>query len=404
MRIGVDAACCANERGYGRFARELLRAMVVAAPEHEFVCFADGASRDRLPTESNVRVVSVAQRAAPTQAAAADGYRAPADLLRFSRAVWREPTDVFFSPSVYTYFPLPPGRRAVVTVHDAIAERFPELTLPSRRARLFWRAKVRLALAQADVVLTVSRFAARELAEVLRVAPSRIRVACEAPAAAYRPSAPEAITATAGRIGLPMGARWFVYVGGFNPHKRIESIVEAHAELVAESRETGEAPPYLVLVGRRSGDPFHGALASIDAAIARAGTAALVKWPGFMPDEELRDVLSGALGLVLPSENEGFGLPAVEAAACGTPVVATIASPLPELLAGGGFFVPPGNAAAIATGMRALTDPSVRQAIGRRALERASLLSWQSAAQSALGALRDAARGTVTGTAREAVA
>ena len=404
MRIGVDAACCANERGYGRFARELLHAMVVAAPEHEFVCFADGASRERIPVAPNVRVVPVEQRAAPTQAAAADGYRAPADMLRFSRAVWREPTDVFFSPSVYTYFPLPPGRRAVITVHDAIAERFPELTLPSRRARLFWRAKVRLALAQADVVLTVSRFAASELAEVLGVAPSRIRVACEAPAAAYQPSEPAAIAATAGRIGLPTGARWFAYVGGFNPHKRIESIVAAHAEIVTEAREFGEQPPYLVLVGRRSGDVFHGALSSIDAAIARAGTGSLVKWPGFMPDEQLRDVLSGAQALVLPSENEGFGLPAVEAAACGTPVIATIASPLPELLAGGGFFVPPGNAAAIATGMRALANDAVRQAVGRRARERASLLSWQAGAQAALGALRDAIRGTPAAIAREAVA
>ena len=404
MRIGVDAACCANERGYGRFARELLHTMVVVAPEHEFVCFADGASRERLPEATNVRVVAVQQRAAPTQAAAADGYRSPADMLRFSRAVWREPTDVFFSPSVYTYFPLPPGRRAVVTVHDAIAERFPDLTLPSRRARIFWRAKVRLALAQADVVLTVSRFAARELAEVLRVAPARIRIACEAPAPAYRPSEAAAIAEIAARIGLPTGARWFAYVGGFNPHKRIEAIVEAHAELVAEAQAVGEEPPYLVLVGRRSGDVFHGALASIDGAIARAGTAHLVKWPGFMPDEELRHVLSGALGLVLPSENEGFGLPAVEAAACGTPVVATIASPLPELLAGGGFFVPPGDAAAVATGMRALTNPGVREALGRRARERASLLSWQSAAQSTLGALREAARGAAVGVAREAIA
>lgn len=404
MRIGVDAACCANERGYGRFARELLRAVAAAAPDDELVCFADAAAIERVPAAPNVRLVPVAQGTAPTQAAAADGYRSPADMLRFSRAVWREPTDVFFSPSVYTYFPLPPGRRAVVTLHDAIAERFPALTLPSRRARLFWRAKVRLALAQADVVLTVSHFAARELAEVLGVRRERIRVAGEAPAGAYVPSSAGAIAATAAAIGLPAGARWFVYVGGFNPHKRIDAIVEAHAEIVAEARDLGEEPPHLVLVGRRSGDVFHGTVATIDAAIARAGTDRLVHWPGFMPDETLRDVLSGAQALLLPSENEGFGLPAVEAAACGTPVVATIASPLPELLAGGGFFVPPGSAASVATAMRALLNPGVRQTIGRRARERAALLNWNASAQATLGALREAVRGRRPAIGREAIA
>ena len=74
---------------------------------------------------------------------------------------------MFFSPSVYTYFPLPPGLRAVVCVHDCIAERFPELTLPSRRARLFWSAKVKLALWQARLVLTVSPYSARDLERVL---------------------------------------------------------------------------------------------------------------------------------------------------------------------------------------------------------------------------------------------
>ena len=95
------------------------------------------------------------------------GSRGPADVLRFSRAVTGQKLDVFFSPSVYTYFPLPPGLRSVVTIHDAIAERFPELTLPSWRARLFWRAKVSLALFQSRLVLTVSDYAARELTEVL---------------------------------------------------------------------------------------------------------------------------------------------------------------------------------------------------------------------------------------------
>ncbi|CAN5852035.1 hypothetical protein BH11GEM2_BH11GEM2_24020 [soil metagenome] len=93
----------------------------------------------------------------------------------------------------------------------------------------------------------------------------------------------------------------------------------------------------------------------------------------------------------MPSENEGFGLPGVEAAACGTPVIATIASPLPELLEGGGFFVAPRDEHGLVNAMRALLDdPSLRARMGTIARERAAQLSWTTAAQATLGALRDA--------------
>src|SRR5207247_1848706 len=159
------------------------------------------------------------------------------------------------------YFPLPPGLRAVVTVHDAIAERFPDLTLPSRRARLFWRLKVALALWQARLVLTVSDFSAAEIVRVLGVTPTRLRVALEAPAASYRlPSPPSGILAAAERLGLPAGARWFIYVGGFNPHKHVDVLVRAHAAL---AREIGSAAPHLILIGPIADDVFFSGLSQV---------------------------------------------------------------------------------------------------------------------------------------------
>ncbi len=390
MRIGVDATSWANGRGYGRFTRHLLPAMVRQAPEVEFVCFLDPASAAAFTLEApNVRRLVVAQGTAPTAAAAADGYRAPLDMLRLTRAVWRTPTTVFWSPTVYTYFPLPPGQRAVVTVHDAIAERFPELTLPSPRARLFWKLKVRLALAQARLVLTVSEYSARDLATVLGVDRARIRVTVEAPAEGFRPSeAPALAQAAAERAGVPSGAAWFTYVGGFNPHKHVDAIVRAHAALCRGLAE----PPHLLLVGTVDKDVFHGDQAGIRRAIAAAGTEALVHWTGFVPDEELRHLHSGAVALLLPSACEGFGLPAVEAAACGTAVVATTASPLPELLEGGGVFVPPGDAAALEAAMRRLlADAPYRRGLAATALVRAGALSWDRGAEAALAALREAA-------------
>ena len=166
--------------------------------------------------------------------------------------------------------------------------------------------------------------------------------------------------------------------------------MRAHGALVAE---LGPTAPHLLLVGATDDDVFHHNLSQIREAVAAAGTEALVRWTGFLPDEELRQLHSGTLALVLPSACEGFGLPAVEAAACGAPVIATSASPLPDLLAGGGLFVPPGDEAALARALRdVLRDEPNRRALGARARERAARLSWNESAATALGALREAAR------------
>jgi len=391
MRIGVDATCWANGRGYGRYTRHLLPAMVALAPDHEFVCFLDARASETFDLPgANVRPVVVKQSRSPTEAAAAEGNRSPTDMLRLSGAVWRERLDVFFSPSVYTYFPLPPFLAAVVTVHDAIAERFPELTLPTPRARLLWKLKVGLAVRQARLILTVSDFASRDLTRFLHISPSRIRVAVEAPAPAFRPEPDRArMVAITARLGLPSDARYFIYVGGFNPHKHVDAIVRAHAEAV---RGAGGPSPYLLLVGTTDADVFHGSQGEIRRAVREAGTEALVKWTGFVPDEDLRHLHSHALALILPSACEGFGLPAVEAAACGAPVIATTESPLPQLLEGGGIFVRPGDEAGLRQAIETLlADEPGRVAMGRKALERSSALAWPLTARGALDALGEAA-------------
>jgi glycosyltransferase involved in cell wall biosynthesis len=390
MRIGVDATCWANERGYGRFTRELTAAMVRESPADQFVCFLDARAEARFSLDApNVVRVVVPQRVSPTRAAGSDSARSLPDMLRFTRAVRGNRLDVFFSPSVYTYFPLPPGLRAVVTIHDAIAERFPELTLPSWRARLFWKAKVGLAIRQARLILTVSEFAARELGEVLGIGRSRLRIATEAPAQAYRSGRnPGEIAAAARRAGVPPGKAWFVYVGGFNPHKLVDVLVRAHASAAARIPD----PPFILLVGALEGDVFHSGQAAIRRAIGEAGNEALVRWTGFVEDEELSHLLAGALAVVLPSASEGFGLPAVEGAACGTAVIATTASPLPDLLPGGGIFVPPGDTAALADALVLLaTDPEARRTMAAAAQRGAARLTWTAGARSTLAALREAA-------------
>jgi glycosyltransferase involved in cell wall biosynthesis len=387
MRIGIDATCWANDRGYGRFTRELVGAMPALAPADEFVCFLDrrAAARGALSAPI-VRPVIVPQRVAPTVAAASGRSRSLPDMLRLTSAVSRARLDAFLSPSVYGFFPLPPGLPAVVAVHDAIAERFPSLTLPTGRDRLFWRLKVRLALRQASLVLTVSEYARDEIVRHLGVNPADVRVTLEGVSAEYRPSeSPEAVAAAAARVGVPSGARWLMYVGGFNPHKRVDLLARAHA-VVARRHPT---PPLALVLAGPQDDGFHQDLARIRSAIAEGGAGDLVRWPGYLDDATLRHLHSGALALVLPSESEGFGLPAVEAASCGAPVIATTASPLPQILERGGIFVPPGDFNALERAIeRVVTRGDERRTMSAHALERARRLSWPSSAQVALEALR----------------
>lgn len=391
MRIGVDGSCWANDRGYGRYVRELLSAMVALAPRDEFIFFLDPASEARFALrEANVQVVRVEQSLAPTDAAAADGSRSPLDMLRFTRAVWRSEMDVFFAPTVYSYYPLPPGRKIVVGIQDAIAERFASRTLPTPRARLFWAMKVRLALSQSALVLTISDYAARDLERVMGIPRSKLRVAVIAPADAFRPSPdPEAIQAAAARAGLPERARWITYVGGFSPHKNVDVLVRAFGR--ATEGQGGEHV-YLALAGKMSGDAFLSCVPAIQQAIAATETQERVLWLGYVPDDDVRHLHSGAVAVALPSDCEGFGLPAVEAAACGAPVVATTESPLPELLAGGGIFVEPRDEDALADALRTmLTDELGRRRMAAAALDAARTLSWRRCAEEALVALRDAA-------------
>lgn len=363
--------------------------MVEVGSDHEFVCFLDARAAASFElTAPNVTPVVVPQRVSPTEAAAADSNRGVGDMLRLTRAVRQARPDVFFSPSVYTYFPLPLGMPAVVTVMDAIPERFPRLTLPTPKARLFWRAKTALAVAQARRVLTISDYAAKEVAAVHPRARGRIRVATLAPADVYRTqSSPEAVARTAAQVGLPAGARWFAFVGGFSPHKYVDAIVRALASL------GNDFPVHLVLVGATRGDSFLGAGDAIGTVVAAQGLEDRVHWTGYLPDEQVRDLLAGAVAVVLPSASEGFGLPPVEGAAQGTPTIATTESPLPELLAGGGLFVPPGAVGPIAAAMRTLlTDVARRDAMGRVARERALALSWGATAEATLATLLEAAQ------------
>ena len=399
-RIGVDGTCLASGRGYGRFARELLPPLFAGDPDTDYALYLDAetaAAVDLAPVlgaAPNVRLVTLATAESQARAASARGSRGPLDLLRMGVAVAREDLDAFYFPSVYSYFPVPGRVPLAIGFMDTIADRFAHVVFPTRRNRWLWQAKSALARRQARVILTLSEWSRRCLHEHFGVPRERIRLTVCAPSAAFRPVAPddplraESAAWLASR-GVPPGAPYLVYVGGLNPHKNVPALVRAFARA---ARETG-APLRLVVVGDFEGDVFHADVGALRAEIARAGVEDGVRLVGFVPDAALRGIYAGALACALPSLEEGFGLGPVEAAACGTPCIATTRSPLPELLAGGGFFVEPEDEAALAAAIvRLAREPGLRARLGDAARERAGKLSWAEAAAAARASLHEIAR------------
>jgi len=378
-RIGVDGTCLGSGRGYGRFLRELLPHLQAQREREELLLFIDAHTAEEvelpdLPT----RLLRTGESQAG--AACARGNRHLGDLLRMGMGVLREPMDAFFFPSLYSYFPIPARLPVALAIHDTIAERHGAIVFHDRRTRWLWNAKSRMARLQARTVITVSEYARRSIARVMGIASERIFVAPEAPSAVFQPVAdPRPGRDWLSRRGIPQ-APYLLYVGGFNPHKNLIGLVRSFAQLVASGG--GEPEPgrrlQLLLVGELEGDVFHDNRAAIRREISLAGVEDRVHWTGYVPDAELRHLYAGALALVLPSVEEGFGLPAVEAAACGTPCVATRESPLPELLAGGGVFFDPSRAHGLRGALEQIVHrPEERCAQAKMALLRARELSWE---------------------------
>jgi glycosyltransferase involved in cell wall biosynthesis len=381
MQIGVDATCWSNRRGYGRFTRALLMALLEIDRTNHYVFFVDGAPAE-FAWPRDVEIVRAAVKVPTAQAASANGHRSLQDLWIRSRAFSQRKLDLLFFPSVYSYVPVLNDVPKLVTIHDAIPELHPELVFPTRRSKLLWRVKTLMGRAQAELILTVSDYSRRCLIDRLGIPPARLRVVPEASDPAFRPL-PAADRAKLNlQLGLPTGARFLAYVGGFSPHKNLAMLVEVFRELQARAQFEDL---YLVLAGDYEEDTFYSCHRQLVAQVARHGLGERVRFPGRLGDEDLVVLLNLADALILPSLSEGFGLPAVEAAACGTPVVATTRSPLPELLGEGIIAVEPddrtGWREAIA---RVLSDARLRQRMRACGLERASRLTWKQSARQLL--------------------
>jgi glycosyltransferase involved in cell wall biosynthesis len=391
MDIGVDASCWWNQRGFGRFTRELLKAMFAEGSGHRFWLFIDQPPEPEM-AHPDVQIVEVGARRPVTESAVAARHRSSWDLLHFCRALARSRLDVMFFPAVYSWFPVLKRIPSVVTFHDAIAEHFPHLVFPNRQSRRLWSLKVRLARLQARRLLTVSQAARDEIVRYLAVDPSCIDVVCEGADHRFRP-VHDAERRVAARLsaGLPTDEPFLIYVGGIAPHKNLGRLLDGFA---IAATEPGLKKLHLALVGDPGGAGFHSNYGEL---LARTKTDARlvsrVHFTGFVADDVLAALYSDALAAVLPSVSEGFGLPVLEAMSCGTPVLTSDVGAAPEVAGDGGLRFDPADPSAIARTICTVAGDAERRAIlAKRALARSGTYSWQRGAALALSTLERCAR------------
>ena len=377
LHVAVDGACWWNERGFGRFTRELVRALAARSADadirYTLVLETEQPSEREMPAPPSELEVRVAGTAPMGEVTSGSGARSPGHLLRMGRALGAVDADIVFFPAIYSWVPLPAPTPTVVTIHDAIPERFPRLVFPTRRNEWLWRAKSRVARTLAARILTVSEASREDLVEVLGVSPSLIDVASEAADPIF---APRNVVRSEilGSLGLE-DAPFFLYVGGFNAHKNVPALLEAFAAL--------PGAPALVLVGDTSGGGFHDDIPALKAWLAaRPGVASRVALPGWLADDTLVNLYCAATALVLPSLAEGFGLPALEAMACGCPVVCSNRTSLPEVVGDAGRLVVPESIPSILGGMEALlADDVLRADLAQAGRARAATFTWERVAR-----------------------
>lgn len=362
MRIGVDGRYIADHYpGIGRYTFSLLEALSRLAADVTFVIAVQpGQPNSRydlgqLATRPNIRLETFALQP-----------RSPLEQAHWPLAARRWSLDIHHSPYFYKPYFLPCP--SVVTIYDLIPLVFPEGF--SAGQRLIFRLMVGLALRTARAVIAISAATRADLVRYFNLSPERVHVTPLAADASFYPRPPAEVAAVRARYGLP--DQYVLYVGINKPHKNLPRLIEAYAKI-------GVAPP-LVLAGREDAR-----YPQTRERVETLGLGGRVYFPGDIASADLPALYSGASLFVFPSLYEGFGLPPLEAMACGAPVVCSDRASLPEIVGDAALTFDPYDVDAIASALRhALDDPDLRASLRQRGLAQVAQFSWDRTAQETL--------------------
>ncbi len=363
MAIYLDISAAVHHRaGLGRYAESLARALLTAEPESYALFYNRERGVEPLPGLERV----------PTRTVAL-GYK-PWRMLVWLGQLARVGLDRLLADGTLfhaTEHLLPPLRSmpTVLTVHDLIFKHLPAHHKRLNRWYLNWALP--LYCRRASHIIAISECTRRDIVAAYGIPSDKITVVHEAADPRFRPQSAQAVAVVRSRYKLPK--RYVVFVGTIEPRKNLTRLLAAFEEVYSAGLTDG-----LVIVGKRGWlyDDFF-------AALERSHARDAVILPGYVADADLPGIYAGAQALAFPSLYEGFGLPVLEAMACGTPVTCSATSSLPEIAGDAALSFDPENVQSITTALRRLlSDTDLQASLSQRGFEQAARFSWDRAAAS----------------------
>jgi len=374
VRVGIIGHLLSFEASYrqagvSRYTEALIRELPALAPDDEFVVFA-GRARPPENRQFDPRIEWV-HSPLPT---AKPGVRIAWEQTSGLSIAQRYRLDVIHAPVNVT--PVVSGAPRVVTIHDLAFHLYPE-QYPGAKQR-YLRAMTRVSVRRASRVISVSDATRRDIIRLYGCPPERVSTVNNGVGPEFRRLPEDEIARFREQNHLP--EQFILFLGTLQPRKNLETLLRAYARV---ANQTGWR---LVVVGAAgwSYEPTY-------ATVVELGLTDSVTFAGFADPSELPLWYNAAGMLVYPSVYEGFGLPAVEAMACGTPVIAANNSSLPEVVGDAGLLVGTKDVEAMAHAIATLVrDPELRHELSRRGCQRAAAFSWRKTAEATLDVYRDA--------------
>jgi glycosyltransferase involved in cell wall biosynthesis len=320
MRVGLDGYPLSEPRtGVGHYTLELARALALNFPADQFELVSPKPFAGSVVAENELSNLTFVK----ARSSSIRGHWWSVGLPLYAK---RASFDLFHG----TNFELPlwPSRRSVLTVHDLSTLLYPEL----HRQPLVRRARARLPLAvkMATAIVTPTEAVKRKLCQHLKVKPEKVIAIHEAPRTFFR-SAPDAESGAI-RNRLRVEDDFLLFVGTLEPRKNLLTLLKAFAQIVRDT----SLRPQLVIAG---GEGW--LMSETESFVKSSGVRGRLLFTGYLQDKELRALYSSCKAFIYPSIYEGFGLPPLEAMACGAPVIASRIAPLQEVLGGAAILIDP---------------------------------------------------------------